>query len=189
MALGNIFSVSCPSDVGSLDNGPLGNAGIFNGGLRPEQEDGLRVAEGCMPIRVEKEGLRQRARRRHKHRLHLPAVKNLSPAGPELYGGLKLAQEVVAIEVRPAVHEYTILGIKFPDGIASPVVVNKDVTGLVAGPQERDSFLRKLLGLAGILVAGESDPLHQCKHTYQNDNRAVEKWPEPRGARRPLRDR
>jgi len=68
-----------------------------------------------MPIGVEKEGLSQRAGRRHKYRLNLPAVKDVAPAGPELQDGLKLAQEDVAIEVRAAVHKYAIFGIEFPD--------------------------------------------------------------------------
>jgi hypothetical protein len=140
-----------------------------------------------MPIGVEKEGLSQRAARGHKYGLHLPAVKNVSPAGPELQHGLdRLAQKVVAIEVRAAVHEYAIFGIKFPDGIASPVVVNENSPGIVAGSQERDRLLGKLLRHAGILVAGKTDPLHQCKHTYQDDNSPVEKWPEPRRVWTPL---
>ena len=139
-----------------------------------------------MPIRVEQEGLRQRAGGGHKHRLHLPVVKNVSPAGPELDGGLKLSEEVFApeigaIEVRSAIHEYAIFGIELPDRIASPVVVNEDFLGLVAGPLERDSFFGKLLRLGSILVAGKSRPLHQCKHSHQHENSPVKKRPEPRG--------
>src|SRR5450631_1898392 len=130
MALGNIFSLSCPSDDRFMEN-----LGIFDGGVRPEQDNRLRVAECRMPTGVEKEGLSQRASRGHKHSLHLPAVKNVSPAGPEIHHGFdRLAQEVIAIEVRAAVHEYAIFGIKFPDRIASPVVENEDSLGMVAGP-------------------------------------------------------
>src|SRR4030088_2526270 len=134
-----------------------------------------------MPIGVEEEGLSQRAGRGHKYSLHLPAVKNVSPAGPELHGGLKLPQEVVAIEVGAAVHEYAIFGIEFPDCIASPVVVNENSPGLGPGLQERDSLLRILLRLTGILVAGKTDPFYRRKHSNQNDNGKVKKWSEPDG--------
>jgi len=143
----------------------------------PEQDDCLRVAECSIPIAVQKEGLSQRAGRGHKYSLHLPAIKNVSPASPELHRGLKLAQEGVAIQVRAAVYEYAIFRIELPDRIASPVIVNENSPRIVAGTQERDSSLRKLLRLAGILVAGKTDPLHQCKHSDQNDNKPVEKWP------------
>ena len=123
--------------------------------------------------------MRERTRRGHKYRLHLPAVKNVTPAGPELQGGLKLAQEVVAIEVGAAVHEHAIFGIEFPDRIASPVVVNENSLGLGAGLQERDSFLGKLLRLAGVLVAGKTDPFYQRKHSNQNYKGKVKKWSEP----------
>src|ERR1700674_4853624 len=156
--------------------------------MRAEQDDGLRVDECSMPIGVEKEGLSQRAERGHKYRLHRPAVKNVSPAGPGLQGGLKLARQVVAIEVRSAVHEHAMFGIKFPDGIASPVVVNENSLGLGTGLQERDSSLRILLRLVGILAAGETDPLHQRKQSNQNDNGDVKRRPEPRGVWTPLRD-
>src|SRR5208337_4228017 len=106
MALGNILSLSCPSGYGIWKM-----AEFSTGGVRPQQEDRLGVAECTMPIGVEKEDLSQRAGRGHQHRLHLPALKNVPPAGPELHSGLKLAQEVVAIEVRPAVHKYTIFRI------------------------------------------------------------------------------
>jgi len=118
-----------------------------------------------MPIGVEKEGVSECAGRGNKYRLHLPAVKNVSPAGPEIHHGPnRLAQEIDAIEVGAAVHEYAIFGIKFPDRITSPVIENKEFPGLVASSQEGDSLLGKLLRLAGILVAGKTDPLHQCKH-------------------------
>src|SRR5882762_604979 len=176
MALGNIFSLSCLSDDRLLEK-----VRIFGVGMRVEQDDRLRVDECSMPIGVEKEGLSQGAGRGHKYRVHLPAVKNVSPAGSELHCDLKLAQQVVAIEVCAAVHKDAIFGIKFPDRIASPVVVNEDPPGLLAGPQERDSSLGKLLRLPGVLAAGKTDPLHQCKDTYQNDNSRVEKQTEPRG--------
>src|SRR5450759_5238319 len=182
MALGNIFSLSCPAD-----DGPLENISIFDGGVPPEQDDRPRVAECSMPIGIEKEGLGQRAGRGHQYRLHLPSVKHVSPAGPESHHGLnRLAQEVVAIKISAAVHEYAILGIKLPDRIASPVVVNENSLGLVAGPPERHSLLGKLLRLVGILVAGKTDPLHQYKHSHQNDKSPVEKWPEPRGVGTPV---
>src|ERR1700674_5167419 len=129
--------------------------------MRAEQDDGLRVDERSMPVGVEKEGLSQRAGRGHKYRLHLPAVKNVSPAGPELHCGLKLAQQVVAIQVCAAINEYAIFGIELPDCIASPVVVNEDSSGLVASLQERDRFLGKQVRLAGILVSGKTDPLYR----------------------------
>src|SRR5208282_6113216 len=121
-----------------------------------------------MPIGVEQEGLRQRAGRGQKRRLHLPAVENVSPTGAELHRGLKLAEEVFApeigapeigaIEVGAAVHEDAIFGIALPDRIASPVIVNKDFLGLVAGPQERDGFFGKLLHLGSTLAASKTDP-------------------------------
>src|ERR1700676_4140309 len=154
--------------------------------MHAEQDDRLRIGERNLPVGVEEEGLRQRAGRGHKHRLNFPVVKNVSPAGPELHCGLKLEKQVVAIEVCAAVHKYAILGIKFPDRIASPVVVNENSLGLGAGLQERDSSLGILFRLAGILAAGKTDPLHQCKHSNQNDSGHVEKWTEPRGVRTPL---
>src|ERR1700687_184654 len=159
MALGNIFSPFCPSDDRSLENG-----GIFGGGgVPPEQEDRLRIAECRVPIGVKKECLRPRAGGRNNYSLHPPAVKNVSPAGPESHHGPNLAQEVVAIEISTAVREYAIFGIKLPDRIASPVVVNENSPGIVASPQERDRLLGKLLRLNCVLVAGKGDPFHQCK--------------------------
>src|SRR5664279_1177351 len=184
MALGNIFSLSCPPDERSPENGRL-----FDLGVRPEQDDCLRVAEHSTPIGVQQEGLSECAGRRHKYRLYVPAVKNVSPAGAELHGGLKLTQEVVAIEVGPAVHEDAILGIEFPYRKASPVVVNKDFARLVAGPQEGDRLLGKLFRLTGILVAGKTVPLHQRKDCHQDDYGPVEKGPEPRTARMLVPDR
>src|SRR6202140_1947773 len=133
-----------------------------------------------MPLGVEEEGLGQGAGRGYKYRLHLPAVKNVSPAGPELHCGLKLAQQVVTVEVCAAVHKYAIFGIKFPDGIASPVEVHENSLGLVAGPQESDSFLGEQVRLAGVLVSSKIDPLYQRKHSNQNDNGKVKRRPEPR---------
>jgi hypothetical protein len=99
---------------------------------------------------------------------------------------IKLVQEVVAIEVCAAVHKYAIFRIKFPDRIASPVVINENSLGLGAGLQESDRSLGILLRLVGILAAGETDPLHQCKHSNQDDSGRIEKWTEPRGVWAPL---
>src|SRR6202158_5810691 len=165
MALGNIFSLSAP-----IGDGPLEKGRNFRRRVRADQDDRVRVDERSMPVGVEKEGLRQRAGRWHKHSLHLPAVKNVSPTGPELHGGLKLAQQVVAIEVGATVHEYAIFGIEFPDRIASPIVVNENSLGLGAGLQERDCLLGILLRFVGILAAGKTDPFYGRKHSNQNDN-------------------
>src|ERR1700730_11710617 len=156
-----------------------GNGSIFDGGVRAEQDDRLRIAECSVPVGVENEGLRQSAGRGHKYRLYLPAIKNVSPAGPELDCGLKLAQQAVAIEVSPAVHEDAIFGIKSPDRVASPVVINENSLGLGSGLQERDSSLGILLRLVVILAAGETDPLHQRKQSNQNDNGDVKIMREP----------
>jgi hypothetical protein len=87
-----------------------------------------------MPIGVEKEGLRHCAGRRHKYGFHLPVVEHVLPAGSELHHGAnRLTHEVVAIEIGAAIHEYAILRIEIPDGIASPVVKNENSPGIVAG--------------------------------------------------------
>src|SRR5258708_26832232 len=134
-----------------------------------------------MPIGVEEEGLRQGAGRRHEDSVHLPVMKNVRPAGPELHGGFELTQQVVAIEIGAAVHEYAIFGIEFPDRIASPVVVNEDSAGLVAGLQEGGSFLGKLLRLAGVLVTSKTDPFYQRKHGHQKSNCSDKEWPKKIG--------
>src|SRR5580658_3444518 len=93
MAVGNIFSLSYRADAASLEN-----AGIFEGGVRSEQDDCLRVVEFGVPIGVEKQGLGQRAGWGHQDHLHLPVLKNVSPAGAEFRHCLdRLAEQFVSI--------------------------------------------------------------------------------------------
>src|SRR5208282_5689235 len=107
-------------------------------------------------------------------------VENFSPAGAKLHHGANgLAEQVVAIEVGAAVHKYAIFRIQFPNRIASPVIENEDVSRIVTGMQESHRFLRKMLGFAGILVAGETDPPGRGKQRQQNEDGRVEKQAGP----------
>jgi hypothetical protein len=83
---------------------------------------------------IEKEGLGQCARRGNKHSFDLPIGQNFVPARAELNRPLELAEQVIAVKVRTAIHEHSIAGIKIPDRVAAPIVVNEDPLGLVAGP-------------------------------------------------------
>jgi hypothetical protein len=105
----------------------LGNRRILDSGEGPAQENRFRVFECSTPTWVQQKPLAQGRGRRHKYGLYSPAVKNVSPATSKGYHSRKLANQVVAIKVGAAVHEYAILGIKLPDREASPVIVNKDV--------------------------------------------------------------
>src|SRR5208282_6428803 len=78
-----------------------------------------------------------------------------------------------------SVHEHAIFGIKLPDRVASPIVVDKNPLRIMAGLQERDCSLGKQLRLASVLVASKTDPVHQGKRSHQNENRRAEKRPEP----------
>ena len=101
----------------------------MGGWLCPDHDDRLGVDKCGMPIGVEHKGLGQSGGRGHKDGVHIPPVKNVLPAGVQEHGSLELAQQVVAIEVGTAIHEYAVFGIEFPDGVASPVVVDKNSPG------------------------------------------------------------
>ena len=85
----------------------------------------MRIPEFHVPPVIQKEALGQRARGRHQDRFHPPSVQNLLPSVAQLAGLLELAQQVISIEVRPAIHEHAILWVELPDYVPSPVVVNE----------------------------------------------------------------
>src|SRR5882724_5384990 len=99
-----------------------------------------------------------------------PFVQNLRPSGAQLGSLLELVQQIVAVEVSPAVHKHTILWIELPDSVASPVVINEQSARQLVRAQEFYRGSRIQLSLGASLVAHEAHPTSQGKPGHQQQN-------------------
>jgi len=121
-----------------------------------------------MPIGVQKEGLRQCARRRQQVRLHLPAAKNVSPARAEFHGGLKLAQTGRrpagrchrGPRGRPRKRD---IGDKASRWHSRPSRSKRKLSRIGRRRAGTRPLFGELLGLASILIADKSDPFTNAK--------------------------